>query len=256
MGNVEFFNPNEVNSRCTFDFTTANIENASFLFDNDISTKLSSDLSPDGTLEKFQIEFTSTRPIDFLGVFGHNFKTGNAKYLDGSMVEQDFDPPITFVDCDEAHSAFYFEQVNAAGVVLNITHTCDGAEKSIGELRALNKFNELPRAKRFTPALNIEQNLKTKYDGGKEKIIDGIKFGGTLKFDDLDDDDIVILAELAQRGRPFYIYVTPASTDKLKLFFRKQDQYLVNMTNDVKPQLPQGLVDSITWQADLKVEEV
>ena len=102
----------------------------------------------------------------------------------------------------------------------------------------------------------LEQNLKKKYDGGKDKIIDGIKLDAKVKFDDLTDDNVETLFSLAERGRPFYIYFAPMSTANLKRFFRVQDQYLVNMTNDPKPKLPDGLVDSITWEADLKVEEV
>jgi len=254
---VQFFNPNEVKSDCTFTFTTANVDNAAFLYDNDVLTTLSSDGSADGDNEKFQVEFASGRIIDFIGIFGHNFKTYNIKYLDISLVEQDFTSAISVAaNTTNTSNAYYVTEIFCYGVVINVTHTIDGSEKSIGEFRALNQFDTLPSPKKFTPVLNIEQNLKKKYDGGKDKIIDGIKFEATIKFDDLDDDNVETLFSLAERGRPFYIYFSPLSTEKAKRFFRTQDQYLVNMTNDPKPKLPDGLVDSITWEADLKVEEV
>lgn len=257
VAQVEFFNPNEVKSNCTFTFTTANVDNAAFLYDNDVMTTLSSDGSSDGAEEKLKVEFASSRTIDFIGVFGHNFKTGNVKYLDASMVEQDFTPAIAWTaNTTVNNNAYYVTEVACYGIVVNVTHTISGDEKSIGELRALNQFATLPSPKKFTPSLNIEQNLKTKYDGGKDKIIDGIKFNATIGFDDLDDDDVETLFSLAERGRPFYVYLASLSSENAKRFFRVQDQYLVNMTNDPKPKLPDGLVDSITWEADIKVEEV
>ena len=69
-GEIEFFNPNEVKSNCTFDFTTANEDNSAFLYDNDVLTTLSSDSSADGVNEKLKIEFASSRTVDFIGVFG------------------------------------------------------------------------------------------------------------------------------------------------------------------------------------------
>ena len=254
---IEFFNPNEVKSDCTFTFTTANTDNAAFLYDNDVRTPLSSDGSLEGVNEKLKIEFASSRAIDFIGVFGHNFKTGNVKYLNDSMVETDFSTPIAWTsNTTEKNNAYYFDQVNCLGIVVNVTYTIDTGEKSLGELRALDKFDTLPRAKKFKPSLDIDQNLKKKYDGGKDKIIDGIKFNATIGFDDLDDDNIETLFDLAERGRPFYVYLSPMSTLKTKRFFRVQDQYLVNMINDPKPKLPSSLVDGVTWENDLKVAEV
>ena len=254
---VEFFNPNEIKSDCTFTFTTANTDNSSFLYDNDVLTTLSSDGSADGTNEKFQVTFASARTIDFIGIFGHNFKTYNVKYLDGAMAEQDFTAAISVAaNTTSNNDTYYVTEQECYGVVINVTYTISGDEKSIGELRALNKFDTLPSPKKFTPTLNIEQSLKTKYDGGKDKIINGIKFNATIGFDDLNDANVETLFSLAERGRPFYIYLASLSSENTKRFFRKQDQYLVNMTNDPKPKLPDGLVDSITWEADIKVEEV
>jgi hypothetical protein len=139
--------------------------------------------------------------------------------------------------------------------VVNCTYTIDATEKAIGELRALQLFASLPIGTGFTPAIDIVQDLKTKMDGGKDKIINGVKFSATIKLD-LIDSELEDLFEIAQRGRPFYIYLAPISSDKTKLFFRVQDQYLVNMTNDAKPKLPQNIVDGVHWEVDMKVEQV
>lgn len=258
VGTVEFFNPNNINSACTFAFTTAALDNAAFLYDNDFNTVLSSDGSADGVNEKWAIEFDSAHVIDSILLCNHNFKTGNVKYLDSSLVEQDFSPAIAWTANTTINDNFFaVTEVSACyGVVINVTNTIDAGEKSLGELRALDKFGELPRPKKFSPALNIEQDLKKKYDGGKDKIINGIKFEATVKFDDLSDANIDLLFELAQRGRAFYIYLSSLSAVKTKSFFKVCDMYFVNMTNDPKPKMPDELVDYVTWEADLKVEEV
>jgi len=257
VGTVEFFNPNNINDSNTFAFTTANTDNASFLYDNDNNVTLSSDGSADGVNEKWQCNFDSSKTVDTIHVCNHNFKTGNIKYLDGSMVETDFTPAIAWSGNTTITDNFYaVTSVDCMGIVVNVTNTIDTGEKTCGQLRALDKFGELPRAKKFTPTLNIAQDLKTKIDGGKDKIINGVKFEGTVKFDDLSDANLETLFELAQRGRPFYIYFSSMSDDKTKRFFKVCDMYLVNMTNDPKPKMPDELVDDVTWEADIKIEEV
>lgn len=265
MTKIQFFNPNNVNSKCTFTFTTASLDNAPFLYDNDVMTTLSSDGSADGVNEKWTIQFDSATPIDSILLCNHNFKTGNVKYLDATLTEQDFTPAIAWTTNTTVFNNFYAvtQVTECYGVVVNVTHTIDASEKSLGEFRAMDKFGELPRPKKCTPVLNFEEDLKKKYDGGTDRIVNGVKFECTIKFDDLTggdfdstDDDLSTLIELYERGRPFYIYLSPLSVKKTKRFYRVCDMFLVNTNGDQKPKAPSELVDDVSWESELKVKEV
>lgn len=254
-GAVEFFNPNSITYESTFTFTTASLENAPFLYDNDIFTTLSSDGSADGVAEVWTIQFDSAHPIDFIGIFGHNFKTGTVKYLDEDLVAHDFTNAIAFVDNAVTSSVFYVTQVTCYGIEVSITHTIDASEKSCGEIRALDKFAELLHPTNFKPEPNIEADIKKKYDGGSDKIINGIKYGATFDFD-LSDSEAQTYLDLSQRGRSFYIYAASLSADKLKPYFMVDSMYQVIMSNDPKLKVPQNLIDGISWSGSLQVKEV
>lgn len=255
MSAVEFFNPNEVNYESTFDFTTADETNAAFLYDNDIRIPLTSDGSADGANEKFKITFDSSKVVDFVGIFNHNIKTGNIKYLDASLVEQDFSPAISFSNNTTSNDAFYVTQQACYGIVVNCTYTQDTGEKYIGELRALSKFAELTRPVGFKPTPLIATSIKNKVDGGTDKIINGIKFGSNIEFL-LPDSEVSVYMNLFTRGRLFYIYFASLSEEKIKEFFRVQDQFAVNAVNNPTLKLPNEMVDGITWQGTLQVKEV
>jgi hypothetical protein len=264
MGTIEFFNPNNVCSKCTYAFTTASLDNAPFLYDNDVYTTLSSDNSADGVLEKFEVFFDSAKLVDSLLLCNHNFKTGNIKYLDDTLTEQDFSPAIAWTTNTALNHFYAVTEVTACyGIVVNVTHTIDGSEKSIGELRALDKFTELPNPTKIVPINNIEADEKKKYDGGIDKVINGVKFEATINFDNLTggdvnstDDNISVLNDLYERGRPFYIYMSSLSANKTKKFYRVCDMFLVNSSGDLKIKPPKELIDDVLWEADLKVKEV
>jgi len=252
---VEFFNPNNITYESTFTFTTASLDNKAFLYDNDIFTMLSSDNSADGVAEVWAIQFDSAKTVDFVGIFGHNFKTGTVKYLDATLTPQDFTSAIAFVDNAATSSVFYVTEVICYGLQVSITHTIGGGEKSCGEIRALDKFAELTRPVGFKPEPNVEADIKKKYDGGSDKIINGIKYGATFDFD-LSDAELQIYLDLSQRGRSFYIYAASTSTDKTKPYFMPESMYQVIMSNDPKLKLPENLIDGILWTGSLQVKEV
>lgn len=256
MASIKLYNQNEVGSDSTFTFTTADEDNAAFLYDNDLNTKLSSSGSANGVNEKFQIVFPSSKTIDTVAIFGHNIEDGNIKYLDGSLVEQDFTSPIAFSSNTTTDDVFSVTDQECLGIVVNCTNTQDTGEKKIAQLRAIFEFDELDSPVRILPINDVVSDTKTKFDGGVDKIINGIKFTAQITFDKLVDADVLTLSDLSERGTPFYIYLSPLSTDKTKKFFRVQDMYLVNMINDFSPNLPDGLVDDVGWTANIRVKEV
>jgi len=254
-GKVEFFNPNNITYESTFTFTTAALENAPFLYDNDIFTTLSSDGSADGTEEKWTIQFDSANLIDFVGIFGHNFKTGTVKYLDETLTPQAFTPAIAMTTNVAISNVYYLTEQLCYGIELSITHTTDSSEKSCGELRALDKFAELTRPIGFKPEPNVEADIKKKYDGGSDKIINGIKYGASWEFD-LTDAEAQIYLDLSQRGRSFYLYAASLSTDNAKPYFMVDSMYQVIMNNDPKLKVPDNLIDGVVWTGTLQVKEV
>lgn len=254
-GSVEFFNPNEINYESTFEFTTAPEANAAFLYDNDLRISLASDGSADGVNEKFKVTFDSSKQINFVGVFGHNFKTGNVKYLDVSLVEQDFSPAISFSNHANSNDAYTVTEQTCYGIVINCTHTQDTGEKYITEFRALYKFAELTSPVDFKPSPLFSSSIKNKVDGGIDRVVNGIKFGGSIDFL-LNDTEVHSYMQLFERGRYFFIYQASLSDDKLKQYFRVQDQYPVNVSNNPTLKLPSALVDDVKWVGTLAVKEI
>ncbi|WP_438979963.1 hypothetical protein [Polynucleobacter sp.] len=254
-GSVEFFNPNEITYESTFEFTTAPEANAAFLYDNDLRITLSSDGSADGVNEKFKITFDSAKQINFVGIFNHNIKNGNIKYLDVSLAEQAFSPAITYSNNSTENDAFVVTEQTCYGIVINCTETQDAGEKYIGELRALYKFAELTRPYDFKPTPLFASSLKNKVDGGVDRVINGIKFGGTFEFQLL-DSEVDTYMQLFERGRYFFIYQASLSSDKVKQYFRVQDQYPVNVANSPTLKLPSSLVDDVSWTGSLQVKEI
>lgn len=254
-GSVEFFNPNEVNYQSTFEFTTAPEANAALLYDNDLRITLTSDGSADGVNEKFKVTFDSAKQINFVGIFNHNIKTGNIKYLDASLVEQDFSPAISYTTGTTDNNAYTVTEQTCYGIAVNCTYTQDTGEKFIGQLRALYKFAELTRPVSFKPQPLFSSSLKNKVDGGVDRVVNGIKFGATIDFL-LSDSEVSTYMSLFERGRFFYIYQASLSADQTKQYFRPQDQYPVNCINNPQIKLPSEIVDDVHWTGSLQVKEV
>ena len=163
-----------------------------------------------------------------------------------------------FSDNTDTNSFFdtFTEVTDAYGIVVNCTYTQDAGEKKIGQLLSLESLYSFDSAKRLLPKLKIQQEFNTKSDGGLDKIINGVKHNGQIKFDNLDNDDVDNLFSLAVYPDPFWIYLAGLSDNNLKQFFKVDDIYLVNMTNEPYPQMPSGLVDSIGWVDKIDYSEV
>ena len=258
MGSVKTFKLNQVNSGDTFDFTTASEDASSLLYDREFNNQLASVASADGTNEKIKVTFDMPQDISAVGLMNHNIKTGNIKYLNSSLVETDFSVAISFTTNTDINNFFdtFTEVTDAYGIVVNCTYTQDAGEKKIGQLLSLESLYSFDSAKRLLPKLKIQQEFNTKSDGGLDKIINGVKHNGQIKFDNLDNDDVDNLFSLAVYPDPFWIYLAGLSDNNLKQFFKVDDIYLVNMTNEPYPQMPSGLVDSIGWVDKIDYSEV
>ena len=258
MGSVQTFKLNQVNSGDTFDFTTASSDASGLLYDREFNNQLASVASADGTNEKFKVTFDTPQDISAVGLMNHNIKTGNVKYLNSGLAETDFSVAISFSANTDTNSYFdtFTEVSDAYGIVVNCDYTIDAGEKKIGQLLSLESLYSFDSAKRLAPRLKIQQEFNTKSDGGLDKIINGVKHSGSVKFDNLDSTDIGNLFALAIHPDPFWIYLAGLSDTNLKQFFKVDDIYLVNMTNEPYPQMPSGLVDSIGWVDKIDYSEV
>ena len=163
-----------------------------------------------------------------------------------------------FTDNTDTNSFFdkFTEVTDAYGIVVNCDYTIGAVEKKIGQLLSLESLYDFDSAKRLAPRLKIQQEFNTKSDGGLDKIINGVKHSGSVKFDNLDSTDIGNLFALAIHPDPFWIYLAGLSDTNLKQFFKVDDIYLVNMTNEPYPQMPSGLIDTIGWVDKIDYSEV
>ena len=253
---ISFYEPNKLDDLQTYAFTTADEDNANFLYDRSTVTKLLSESSADGTNEKLLITFASPQTLDKIAVLAHNIKTGNVKYLNVSLAETDFSTSISWSNnTTTTNDTYDFTSVTAYGIALNCTYTQDAGEKSVGQLLGLEEVGSIGAPHNISPTLKIKKNLKEKVDGGIDKLVEGVKHGVLLDFDNMITADLEVYYELAGRGRPFFIWLSPLSDDQDKLFFREQDFYLVNMTNDAEPEMYQGLTDK-SWMGSIEVMEV
>lgn len=253
---INFYEPNKLDDGCTYAFTTADTANANFLYDRTSITQLTSVASGDGTNEKLLITFASPQYIDKLAVLGHNIKTGNLKYLNVSLAETAFSSAIAWTsNTTLTNEVFSVTQVLAYGLALNIANTIDAGQKKVGQLLALELAGTMNAPNTIDPYLKIKKNTKEKVDGGVDKLVQGKKHGATMEFDNMTTADKIVYIALADRGEPFYLNLSELSTTKDSEFFRLQDWYLVNMTNDPEPELYQALMD-IHWGGTIEWLEV
>lgn len=254
---INIYEPNELNDSGTYDFTTADEANASFLYDRSSITQLISVGSADGTNEMIKVTFVNPVYIDHCAVLNHNIKTGTLKYLNSGGTATNFSTPAAWSgNTTITNSPFNFTQVLAYGIQLDITYTIDASQKRVGQLLALKLAFAIGVPFSIEPSLKIKKNLKEKVDGGTDKLVQGIKHLARMSFDNMTAADVSNYFLLAGRGEPFYINLSGLSTNKDREFFRLQDYYLVNMINDAEPKIKKGHLNDASWDGVVEWAEV
>lgn len=244
MANCTFFKKNLVNSTNTFAFTTALTAGASYLYDENDSTKLNSVDSSDTAAEIWQFEFTGVQTVSSLHLANHNLKSFNVKYW-SSTAYVDFSTPIDV----SANSTTYhylndFNAVSTSKIQIAATTTMvANTEKSVGGLRVLNEIGEMSVNPKKAN-IKYHENSKNYYTDSKENVF--VLFGVSTKFDlsweNLPVADIEILEDCKYLGESFYVYLCGGSDCYTVRGWRMQDIALVNYTNPFDPKVADNLL--------------
>lgn len=254
-GNVKFFGMNQIDENATFTFTSANTNLASYLYDRNRNTKLTSSGSNDATNEDWVIDFGSSKTFNRLWVDNHNIKSGNIQYWDGAAY-QNFSTAVTWSANTATTSYFEFDSVSTTKIRLRGSTTITtNAEKQVGELRAFTELGTMG-----TNASGVQQEFYDKAQqnegatGGNIFILFGSKYRASWPFTDADATDVALLYTLKTLGTPFFIYPCGGS-GQTDVGFRLQDMFYVNYVNGFAPNLRQGIL-GIGQAITLEVAEV
>ncbi|MFW9821368.1 MAG: hypothetical protein ACFFE4_00440 [Candidatus Thorarchaeota archaeon] len=257
MGNnIKFFKKNVIDSDASFSFTSANTNLASYLYDRDNSIQLSSSGSNDSTPEVWEITFASTKTIDRVLVLNHNIKSGELKYWTGAAWAS-FTSAISWSGNSATHNYYEVTQVSTLKLQLtmNTTIVAD-AEKSVGQLIACENIGEVEEnpTENSRPIIYERKKQFFTFNGGHVSIIFGEKYGYFFEFQSASDNDISLFRSLKDLNESFQVYPGGGVSND-EYFFRLQDIYLVNYTNEFSPSLRRGLFN-IGQNINLTLREV
>ncbi len=253
-GNVKFMDVNFIDTNTTFTFTSASTALASFLFDNDRTTRLNSVGSDDVTPEVWEFEFT-TQNVDRLYLDNHNIKSGTIKFFDGfSFV--DFSPAISLSGNSDETSYFEVASVSTDRIQLtmNTTFVVDD-QKRVGQFRVFTELgivatNPIDMDPLFSEA-SVTHRTGT---GGNVHVAFGEKYQTTMVFDDSDAADMTLFRLIKDRLDPFYVF-PGGGVDKAQEGFRLRDMFFVNYMNSFEPKIKGKLFD-IGTILSIDLEEV
>lgn len=236
---IKFFDTNVINADATFTFTSATTSLASFLYDEDRSTRLTSSGSNDVTDEVFTIEFASAKDIDRIHIENHNVKDGNIQYWNGAAYV-DFSPAISMSSNTATDNYYEVASVSTERIrfTMNTTQTAN-AEKFLGNWRAMEQIGEV-NANPETFKFSFE-DAKVLHTTGKGRTInvtfDNTNFTAELDFSDANDTDIALFRTLKDRTDTFYIYPGGGNTTYTQEGFRIRDIYRVTFSNSFEPEI-------------------
>lgn len=254
-GNVKFFGPNQIDENATFTFTSASTALASYLYDRNRNSKLTSVGSNDATNEDLVIDFVTSKTFNRIFVDNHNIKTGNVQYWDGAAY-QDFSTVVSWVANATTTSYFEFNSVTATKIRLRATTTMVvNAQKFIGELIAFLELGTMLSNPSSAESEYIDKSVQNMDStGGSIFILFGKKYSATWLFTDADATDAALLLSLKDLNTPFFIYPCGGSGQN-EIGFRSQDIFLVNYVNNFAPKLKSNMY-ALGVSISMEVKEV
>lgn len=254
-GAVKFLGTNYVDENCTFAFTTANTNLASYLYDRNRSSKLTSIGSTDASNEDFEITFSTSRTFNRIFIDNHNIKSGSIQYWNGSAYT-DFSSAISWSANTATTNYYEFNSVSSKKIrVRGSTTMVANAQKYIGELLVCAEIGTMG-----TNASSVDHSFTYKVakhqtsTGGIKRVVFGKKYTATWSFSDADSTDTTLVESLYDLVTPFYIYPCGGSGQN-EHGFRLQDIFYVNVTNDFSPNIKSNIL-GIGCKFDLEVAEV
>jgi hypothetical protein len=255
-GNIKFYDKNLIDSDCSFVFTSATVANASFIYDNNSKTRLSSNGSNDATPEVWEITFARTVAFNRAFLGGHNLLNAKIEYWNGAAYV-DFNPAASFVTSTIDGILFEFDMVNTTKIRLTMNTTqIMNSNKTVTEFRIFKELGSVSmnpaKAKNEFP--NADKEYTTS-NGGTVYVYFGEKFKTKLSFGKASVADMALFRSLKERGEPFYIYLCGGIDSYLEEYFRVSDMYFVLMPSDLTSSLV-GDLHSGLLKIDISLKEV
>lgn len=250
-GNMKFFDTNKIDDYQSFDFTSASLTTKSYLYDNNLNTKIISIGSNDVTPEIFTITFDSAVSADRICIFGHNIKSGNLQYSDDNKASwKDFSTPIAWSGNSITNNYYEFNEVsNITDIRLTMNTTIvANDQKKVAQLRLFNElgiveknpvlFDHYYEDKSVTRDTSSGGNLHIDNSGLKDK------FRVSIRFNDANVNDMTLFRALKNKNDSFYIYPCGGDLSHPGINqegWRINDMYLVNFISKFRPSIREVL---------------
>jgi hypothetical protein len=259
-GNIKFLKENKIDDDKSFSFTSASATLKSYLYDNDLNTKLISIGSDDVTPEVWIVTFATPITFDRACVFGHNIKSGNFQYSDDNQGSwNDFSAAISWSANSTTNNYYEFNEVSGVTdirLTMNTTMVVD-AQKEVAQWRVFSEeatietnpisFDHFYEDRSVTHGTAKGGCVHVSNSGTKDK------FRVKMRFDDAGTTDMTTFRTLKNRNDAFYIYPCGGDTTHPGIDqegFRIQDMYYVNWINVFRPSIREvlGIGTDITMQ--------
>lgn len=257
MGNnMKFFSGNLIDMNCTFAFTSASTSLASYIYDNDRRTKLTSIGSNDSTPEVWTITFGSSVTFDTIHFGTHNIKSGTVKYWNGSSYV-DFSTPAAWSANAAVGSYFHFNSVTTTKIQVTMNTTMVvNAEKYVNQIAVVVLLGELVNNPSiFDPEFPEDAIIHQTAKGGIIYVLNGSKFSAAFTFQ-AGDADMTLLRLLKDQWLPFYILPCGGVATYTQEGMRIQDIYLGCWINSFKPQFPKNRIVGAYTEIVMEFREV
>jgi hypothetical protein len=242
-GNIKFFKHNIVSGNNLFSFTSADSDNANYLYDDNLSRQLVSVGSNDATPEVWVITVGGGKSFDRIFIGNHNIKDGLIEYWDGAAY-QAFSPSVNLSSNAESNSYFEFTEVESLQIriTMNTTIVAD-EEKSVGQFRLFSEIGTvIDNPVSANPTFDESTSNFFVDDRGNRNVFYGSKYSSNLRFDNAFDTDLALFRTLKDLNASFYVYPS-GGIDRDEFGFRLEDMYLVNYVNAFSYELPSNLFD-------------
>ena len=253
---MKFFSGNLIDNKATFSFTSADLSLASYIYDNEKRTKLTSSGSNDATPEVWTITFFSSVTMDAIHFANHNIKSGTVKYWNGGAYV-DFSTPISWSGNAAVGNYFKFNSVATTKIQVTMNTTMvTNAEKYVSQIACMLMIGEMANnPTTFDPDFIEDAIVHETAKGGIVYVFNGAKYAASWTFQ-ASDTDMTLLRTLKDQWLPFYVLPCGGVTTWTQEGMRIQDIYLGCWINSFKPQYPQNRIVGSYTEITMEFREV
>lgn len=200
--------------------------------------------SSDAANTTLEIEMVNQEQMDSIILIGHNLKAFTIQYWNGSSYV-DFstaiDETANTADC----SLYSFMEVSTSKVKIIITGAqVADADKKITQLIFTRTIGEMTSQPIISPVISKSRKVVA-YPSGKKHIVKQVDaFSARVKLNNVKDDNDLTLIETLFDSHFGFIFWPSGGTqtqfDNERVGWRLKDIYLVNVTNEYKPEFAEG----------------